>query len=39
MMHVDDAVLVSGAFRAIHVVQRSNMGGRNRRVGAPNQLN
>jgi hypothetical protein len=37
MMHIDDAVLIVGAFQPWHLVQKHQLGNPNQQLSAPNQ--
>jgi len=36
-MHIDDAVLIVGAFQPWHLVQKHQLGNPNQQLSAPNQ--
>ena len=38
IMHIDDAMLIDGAFRPDYFVQKLHLGNQNRQISAPNQL-
>ena len=38
MMHIDDAMLIDGAFRPDYLMQKLHLGNQDRQIGAPNQL-